>query len=254
MEWVLIFLMDKKEPRSYIFIALVAVLVVLSLVFILLPQKQSEVWQQSEASKKATTTKVENIPLVAFIGDSICAGADDDLKVEQRWPQMVSQQLKWFAYDACIGGSGYINPGPDGKSTYKQVSDGLFPKFNPAFIVIEGGQNDVAAVTSSGVDMETEMSAAACDLFASIRKNYPKVKLIVMTPFFGVSQAPPVVGVQESAIKECAAKYKAKVIPSVRKWLQDQPDLFIADLTHPNGKGHELIARKFVAWFKANKF
>ena len=102
--------------------------------------------------------------------------------------------------------------------------------------------------------MATEMSAAACDLYASIRKNYPKVHLIVMTPFYGVSQAPPVVGVQESAIKECAAKSNAKVIPSVRKWLQDQPDLFIADLTHPNGKGHELIARKFVAWFKANKF
>ena len=246
--------MDKKEPRSYIFIALVAVLIVLSLVFILMPQKQSEAWQQSEASKKATTTKVENIPLVAFIGDSICAGFADDLKLDERWPQIVSSQNKWFAYNACVGGSGYINPGPDGKSTYKQVSDGLFPKFNPAFIVIEGGQNDVAAVTSSGVDMETEMASAACDLYASIRKNYPKVKLIVMTPFYGVNQAPPVVGVQESAIKECAAKYKAKVIPNVRKWLQDQPDLFIADLTHPNGKGHELIAREFVAWFKANKF
>jgi len=228
--------MDKKEPRSYIFIALVAVLVLLSLVFILMPQKQSEAWQQSEASKKATTTKVENIPL------------------DERWPQIVSSQNKWFAYNACVGGSGYINPGPDGKSTYKQVADGLFPKFNPAFIVIEGGQNDVATVSATGADMATEMSAAACDLYASIRKNYPKVKLIVMTPFYGVSQAPPVVGVQESAIKECAAKYNAKVIPSVRKWLQDQPELFITDQTHPNGKGHALIAKKFLAWFKANKF
>ena len=151
-------------------------------------------------------------------------------------------------------GSGYINPGPDGKSTYKQVADGLFPKFNPAFIVIEGGQNDVATVNAAGADMATEMSAAACDLYASIRKNYPKVKLIVMTPFYGVSQAPPVVGVQESAIKECAAKYNAKVISGVRKWLQDQPELFITDQTHPNGKGHALIAKKFLAWFKANKF
>ena len=59
--------MDKKEPRSYIFIALVAVLVVLSLIFILMPQKQSEAWQQSEASKKATTTKVENIHLLPLL-------------------------------------------------------------------------------------------------------------------------------------------------------------------------------------------
>ena len=244
--------MDKKEPRSYIFMALVAVLVVLSLVFILMPQKQSEAWQQSEASKKATTTKVENIPLVAFIGDSICAGSADDLKIDQRWPQIVSSQNKWFAYNACVGGSGYINPGPDGKSTYKQVADGLFPKFNPAFIVIEGGQNDLASVNATGADMATEMSAVACDLYASIRKNYPTVKLIVMTPFYGVSQAPPVVGVQESAIKECAAKYNAKVISGVRKWLQDKPELLIADQTHPNGKGHALIAKKFVAWFKAS--
>ena len=244
--------MDKKEPRSYIFIALVAVLVVLSLIFILMPQKQSEAWQQSEASKKATTTKVENIPLVAFIGDSSCAGATDDLKVDERWPQIVSSQNKWFAYNACVGGSGYINPGPDGKSTYKQVADGLFPKFKPALIVVEGGQSDLDTVNATGADMATEMSAAACDLYASIRKNYPKVKLIVMTPFFGVSEAPPLVGVQEGAIMECAAKYNAKVISGVRKWLQDRPELLIADQIHPNGKGHALIAKKFVAWFKAS--
>ena len=246
--------MKEKEARDVLFISLIGLLATISFAFIILPQKQSGQWEQSATSKKTMASEVETSVLVAFIGDSVCAGAADDLKVDERWPQIVSSQNKWFAYNACVGGSGYINPGPDGKSTYKQVADGLFPKFNPAFIVIEGGQNDVASVNATGADMATEMSAAACDLYASIRKNYPTVKLIVMTPFYGVSQAPPVIGVQESAIKECAVKYNAKVISGVRKWLQDQPELFIADQTNPNGKGHALIAKKFLAWFKSNKF
>ena len=246
------FVMSQKEPRSYIFIALVLILVFLSLVFFLIPEKKSEAWQQSLASKRATTTKLVKIPLVVFIGDSTCKGGADDLEIPQRWPQLVSAQNRWFPYNACVGGSGYINPGPNGKSTYEQIAESLFPKFNPALIVVEGGQNDLDTVFATGADMATEMRGAACNLYASIRKNYPTVKLIVMTPFFGVSQAPPATGMQESAIKECAAKYNAKVISGVRKWLQDKPDLLIADHVHANGKGQILIAKKFVAWFKAS--
>lgn len=244
--------MDKKEPRRYIFSILVVVLIVLSLVFILMPQKQSEIWRESAESKKATTTKVESIPLVVFIGDSICGGAADGLKAEQRWPQMLAQRLKWFPYNACVGGSGYINPGQGGNSTYQQVADTLFLKFKPAIIIVEGGQNDVAAVSSAGADMASEISVAACNLYGSMRKALPKAQLFVMTPFYGVDQAPEIVDVMESAINECAAKYKVKVISGTREWLQDKPELFIADQTHPNGKGHLFIADKLVAWFKAN--
>lgn len=252
--FVLRFAMSQKEPSRYIFLALVLTLVFLSLIFFLIPEKKSELWQQSLASKEATKTKLVKIPLVVFIGDSTCKGGTDDLEIPQRWPQLVSARNKWVPYNACVGGSGYLNPGPEGKSTYKQVAESLFPKFNPALIVVEGGRNDLDSVNATGADMATEMSVAACDLYASIRNNYPEVKLIVMTPFYGVSQAPPIVAVQESAIMECAAKYNAKVISGVRKWLQDKPDLFISDYVHANGKGHALIAKKFLAWFKANKF
>jgi len=246
--------MGEKEPRNYLFIALVGVLILVSLAFVFMPQKKSEAWTQSEASKKATTTKVATIPLVAFIGDSICAGAADELKAHQRWPQMVSQQLKWFPYNACVGGSGYINPGPDGKSTYQLVFEEFSIKLKPAIIVVEGGQNDLFSVTVSETMDATEISKAACGLYALIRKDFPKAQLIVMTPFYGVSQAPPSMKAEENAIMECAAKYNAKVISGVRKWLQDRPELVIADQTHPNGAGHSLIAQKFVAWYKANGF
>ena len=239
-------LYEKNNSRSFLFPALVGVVVVLSLLFMIVPLQKPVRTINFKSDSKSTSKIVETPSLVGFIGDSICGGADDGLKEYQRWPQMVSQKLNWFSINACVGGSGYINPGQDGKHTYKQAFEDLSLKIlKPNFIVVQGGQNDLGSSVKS-------ISTAACELYAKIRKKYPSAKLIVMTPFYGVSEAPPVVGEVEEVIKECASKYQAHLLTGVRKWMQDHPELLIADGTHPNGKGHALIAKNFVAWFKSN--
>lgn len=238
--------MKNNDSRSFQFLALIGVIIILSLLFMIVPLQKPVRSINLKSESKSASIIVDTPSLVGFIGDSICAGADDNLKVYQRWPQMVSQKLNWFSINACVGGSGYINPGPDSKDTYKQSFEKLTLKLlKPNFIVVEGGGNDIGSSVES-------ISTAACGLYAKIRKKYPSAKLIVMTPFYGVSEAPPVVGEVEEVIKECASKYQAHLLTDVRKWLQDHPELLIADGTHPNGKGHALIAKNFVAWFKSN--
>jgi len=232
-----------KNHSSKIFVALIGMIAITIVGFILVPLPneipQTKLIQYS--------SEKENKPiLVSFIGDSICAGADDKVSVYKRWPYLVSQNLQWYPINACVGGSGYLNAGADGKSSYLQVFEELRLKLkNPDIIIVEGGQNDIG----NPVD---NISSAACGLYAKIRKNFPKVDLIVMTPFYGLAEAPPVVSEVEIGISECSIKYKARLITGVRKWLQDHPELLIADKTHPNGKGHALIAKNFISWFKAN--
>jgi lysophospholipase L1-like esterase len=234
-----------KSYSNKIFVTLIGCIVVLFISVLLVPLP-NEIPQKSRFIPPRPV--YNDIPvLVSFIGDSICVGADDKLNEVTRWPYLVSQKLKWFPINACVGGSGYLNAGPDGESTYMQVFDELSLKLRkPNIIIVEGGQNDLAGNTVA------DISSAACGLYAKIRKNFPNVDLIVMTPFYGLSEAPPAVSEVENAMKKCATKYKARVITGVRKWLQDHPELLIADETHPNGKGHALIANNFVAWFKAN--
>ena len=238
--------MGEKEPRNFLFIALVGVLVFVSLAFIFMPQKKSEAWTQSAESKKATTTKVTTIPLVAFIGDSFCDGTGVSTKL-MRWSTLVSQELGWFEKNSCTGGAGYISKGGGGRD-YRLISDEIFASLKPAVVVISGGKNDLGFMTEDG----SEISDASCELFSGIKKAAPKAQIIVVSPFWDTTKVPAIIGRESSAIKACAVKYGAKFLSGAHRWLEGNEKLFDANVGAPNDEGQALIAQKFVAWYKAN--
>ncbi len=240
--------MDEKEPHNYLFIALVGVLILVSLAFVFMPQKKSEAWSQSEASKKATTTKVATIPLVAFIGDSFCDGTGASTKLT-RWTTLVSQELAWFEKNSCTGGAGYISKGGGGRD-YRLISDEIFASLKPAVVVISGGKNDLGFMTEAG----SEISDASCELFSGIKKSAPKAQIIVISPFWDTTKAPTILGHEITAIKSCASQYGAKVLPNTHNWFVGNEKLFDLAVGAPNDKGQTFIAEKFVAWYKANGF
>ena len=239
--------MDEKAPRNFLFIALVTVLLLVSFAFILMPQKESEAWSQSEASKKATTTKVATIPLVAFIGDSFCDGTGASTKLK-RWTTLVSQDLGWFEKNACIGGTGYITS--TDRTGYEVAVTGVLTSLKPAIIVISGGKNDLGLMTEGG----TEISDASCALFKGIKESLPKAHVVVVSPFWDTTKAPTLLGHEITAIKSCANQYGARVLPNTHYWFVGNEKLFDLAVGAPNDKGHALIAEKFVAWYKANGF
>ena len=237
--------MDEKEPRNFLFIALVGVLILVSFAFIFMPQKKSEAWSQSVASKKAMTTKVATIPLVAFIGDSYCDGTGASTKLTG-WTSIASQELGWFEKNACIGGSGYITS--TGRRGFQEAVDGLLTSLKPAIIVISGGKNDLGLMTEGG----TEISDASCALFKGIKASLPKTQIIVVSPFWDTTAVPALVGVESSAIKDCTVKYGAKFLSGAHRWLEGNEKLFDLAVGAPNDEGQALIAQKFVAWYKAS--
>ena len=239
--------MDEKEPRNFLFIALVGVLILVSFAFIFMPQKKSEAWSQSAASKKTTTSKVENIPLVAFIGDSFCDGTGSSTKLTH-WTALVSQELGWFEKNACIGGGGYITSA--GRHGYQEAFDGLLTSLKPAIFVISGGKNDLGLMTEGG----TEISDASCALFKGIKESLPKAHVVVISPFWDTTKAPTLLGHEITAIKSCASQYGAKVLPNTHNWFVGNEKLFDLAVGAPNDKGQTLIAEKFVAWYKTKGF
>ena len=239
--------MDEKAPSNFLFIALVGVLLLVSLIFIFMPQKKSEAWSQSAASKKATTSKVENIPLVAFIGDSFCDGTGSSTKLT-RWTTLVSQELGWFEKNACIGGGGYITSA--GRRSYQDSIDSVLTSLKPAIFVISGGKNDLGLMTEGG----TEISDASCALFKGIKASLPKAQILVVSPFWDTTAVPALVGIESAAIKDCTVKYGAKFLSGAHRWLEGNEKLFDATVGAPNDDGQRLIAQKFVAWYKANGF
>lgn len=239
--------MDEKAPRNFLFIALVAVLLLVSFAFILMPQKKSEAWSQSEASKKATTTKVATIPLVAFIGDSFCDGTGASTKLT-RWTTLVSQELGWFEKNACLGGTGYITS--TGRRSYQDSTDAMLTSLKPAIFVISGGKNDLGLMTEGG----TEISHASCALFKGIKASLPKAQILVVSPFWDTTEVPAAIGIESSAIKVCTVEYGAKFLSGAHRWLEGNEKLFDATVGAPNDEGQKLIAQKFVVWYKANGF
>ena len=239
--------MDEKASRSYLFIALVGVLLIVSLMFIFMPQKKSEAWSQSAASKKATTAQVATIPLVAFIGDSYCDGTGASTKLTG-WTSIASQELGWFEKNACIGGAGYITI--SGRKGYQEAIDGVLASLKPAIIVISGGKNDLGLMTEGG----TEISDASCALFKGIKKSLPKAHVVVVSPFWDTTKAPTVLGHEISAVRICANQYGARFLPNTHTWFVGNVKLFDLVVGAPNDKGQTFIAEKFVAWYKANGF
>ncbi len=239
--------MDEKAPRNFLFVALVGVLLLVSLIFIFMPQKKSEAWSQSTESKEATTSKVENIPLVAFIGDSYCDGSGSSTKLT-RWTALVSQELGWFEKNACIGGGGYITIA--GRRSYQDSIDSVLSSLKPAIFVISGGKNDLALMTEGG----TEISDASCALIKGIKASLPKAQILVVSPFWDTTAVPALVGIESSAIKDCTVNHGAKFLSGAHRWLEGNEKLFDATVGAPNDDGQRLIAQKFVAWYKANGF
>ena len=104
------------------------------------------------------------LPLACYTGSSITEGG---------YPWYVSQILGMDCINAGVGGTGYVNPGPNGRVRYIERADNDLIKPNPDLIVIEGGIND------SGYEIE-EVTSAADELYKYIKGKLPNVKIIVI--------------------------------------------------------------------------
>ncbi len=149
------------------------------------------------------------------MGDSFTegTGATDYLK---SWPKVVERLLDWDVTASGLGGTGYCNPGLNGRVNFGDRLQADVLDSNADIVIVAGGIND------GGFSAAT-VEAAAADLFARIRAGLPNAQLIVVAPFWrnGADTFPPFLLDTKDAIKEAALATDAIWIDLLEMPLRD---------------------------------
>lgn len=147
------------------------------------------------------------LPLACYTGSSITEGG---------YPWYVSQILGMDCINAGVGGTGYVNPGQNGRVRYIERADNDLIKPNPDLIVIEGGIND------SSYSIE-EVTSAADELYKYIKGKLPNVKIIVIGMYWPRTASQPVLDMNAALRQTCLNNQIAFI------------DLLRGDTVLPNG-------------------
>jgi hypothetical protein len=146
-------------------------------------------------------------PLPAFkiraclFGDSIAVGGNGfPLIAEDFWSQRVGEMLGWSdVWNLAQGGTGYVNPGPSGSSTFVELaSEATSNGCN--LVLFWGGLNDAYYADS-------QIQSAALKTFQSIRAGLPNAPIVVFG-LYPASSGPSatVIGV-ENAIHAAVTQF-----------------------------------------------
>ncbi len=143
-----------------------------------------------------------------------------------------------------VGGTGYLNPGPDNEGTFSQRLAGLPADLaKPSLIIIQGGTNDVGHTTA-----EVEAAAARC--YAQFQARFAGVPIVVV----GTGTPDPRLNVFEpidQGTREAAAAAGLNYIsPLAEGWFTIANSARTitdpTDAPHPSNAGHRLFADRLL--------
>ena len=184
-----------------------------------------------------------------FIGDSITQGyqASDNA---HRWSTLLSQKFGWTEHNYAVGGTGFINAGPNNNARYDQqcataAADSSYDHSKVVAVFITGGVNDGAP---------SDPKAGNATAFASInalQTAYPNARIYAgigisgcMDPNkHGIGQTPLIVRLRYYSALEAAFGSKDVVlIPEMWSWIYYNENWQNDDTVHPNDDGYARIA------------
>jgi len=113
-------------------------------------------------------------PRIAILGDSFTEGST--VASHHAWSWEMCNRLGWRdVYNCGLGGTGYLNSGTGGQTTFRgRVANDIIDAV-PDWVFVEGGYNDTGSSSSA-------ITAEAALLFAQIRTALPSCKLVVLSP------------------------------------------------------------------------
>ncbi len=113
-------------------------------------------------------------PRIAILGDSFTEGSQSGW--HHSWAWEMCHRLGWRdVYNSGLGGTGYLNAGSGGRSTFRgRVANDIIAHA-PEWVFVQGGLNDTASGSAA-------ITAEAALLFAQIKTGLPNCKLVVLSP------------------------------------------------------------------------
>jgi lysophospholipase L1-like esterase len=178
-----------------------------------------------------------NVSLLGF-GDSITQGATPP-GLTSPWLNQVATSQALPYCNLGIGGTQFTNYASDEDNGYDRYAAQLITKPYKDKIVILYGTNDVATV--SAANFETQYSAMVADL---IQKGYNPRNITLCTLVRSIGDAGSVAKqAYNTVIANVASTYGTRLADVYAAFVADSdPDALMADTTHPNQAGHDLIA------------
>ena len=120
---------------------------------------------------------------MAFLGNSYSKGIGAS-STGSRWTTLVSAAMGWSELNLAEGGSGYTTTYLGQKTDYSIKLD-VIAAAQPEIVVVLGGRNDYEGGAAAVV------GAVAASLFESIKFIAPNSELIVTSPIWDSTEAPP---------------------------------------------------------------
>lgn len=180
---------------------------------------------------------------IAVVGDSFTGGSDMGGYRDENWvPKaadlLSTEELEVAGNATGIGGSGYVNRGPNGK-VFGEVIGETFNERSD-IVLFFGSINDLSHPVK-------EIGTAAAEAFATTKAAYPDATLVVAGPAWMRDDVPDKLHEINAELRVQAEAVDAVWIdPLAEEWFFDNPELIGEDGTHPTAEGHSYMAEKFI--------
>ena len=181
-----------------------------------------------------------------FLGDSYTRGTGAS-SPGVKWTSLVAAQRGWQETNLGFGGTGYLTAaGVQGCGrpvcpNYQEVV-GQAVSAEPDIVVVSGGQNDFPAFETN----RPGVTKAVNSTFASLRRDLPDARLIVVGPSTAGKVNPTVTGL-ESVVERAAQDHGATYISLNRPTPVITPNMVLPDGAHVNDEGHRAIADRVLS-------
>lgn len=183
------------------------------------------------------TSEKPPIP-ITVIGDSYTGGSHMS-DYNRNWPFQVATELynRGTQVELVVsgeGGSGYVTRGADNTIFPEEALKRTNP--DSPVVIVFGGRND----------MGTDVTAAARETYANIKKVAPNAKLIVIGPSWVNDAVPPdLVLIRDQVRREALAAGATFVDPVADRWFFGPDSALIgSDGVHPTAAGHVYLTDK----------
>nr|WP_255524919.1 SGNH/GDSL hydrolase family protein [Herbiconiux sp. VKM Ac-1786] len=173
---------------------------------------------------------------IVTIGDSIMSG--NGLETDEAWPAVLARADGWQLTNLAEDGSGFVQPGDDGRTFAEQVTQTIDEvpagAEAPALIIVSASSNDL------GHD-PGKVEHGAKKAFTALHRAFPDTALVGLSAIWGDQAPPPELDEINDAVRSAAEAEGADWL-DVGEPLAGRFDLMQFDDTHPTAAGQRVLA------------
>ena len=198
----------------------------------------------TEGNLSTTTPSSSRFRIVDIVGDSYTSGTSAGGEGASNWVRRANAELGDTVnlIARASEGAGYVTAGRQGQ-TFADLSNGLVDD-DPSVILVFGSRYDLPSWNKVG--------DAAQSTLASIRKQVPSARIVVVSPPWVNAAPPPELVAIKNELRQQATSLGADFVDTLAEgWFFKRTQLIGGDGVSPTDAGHQYLADKMIPIIKA---